>query len=285
MRRKPGQSLQLGIACDGLSLLRSPARRGAHPELLAQAVLPAADGDGSAPTPSAALLAETLDTLLAPIASAHRRWPLHLVLDDRLARLWQVTPPAGLSLWSGPADLHSMAAMRLQQLHSENPAEWQIAADWQARRPFVAAALPRATLAALRAVSERHVLWLASIRPHLLAVWDGSQRQRRSGMWLGLVHDGRLGLGLAQHGRLHHVRWQALPTQADAGWLARTLAREALMQSLPVPPGLLLSGPAPQWLREDPVCQPLATPHPPLPSIHTPPGPLGLWLAAAGAAA
>lgn len=281
MPRKPGQSLQLGIACDGLALLRSPEWRDGSPELLGHVALPTAQEPPYA-APSAQALAEALDALLAPIAASHRRWPLHLVLDDRIARLWQVTPPPTLSLWSGRADLHSLAAMRLQQLHGEHPADWQIAADWQARRPFVAAALPQATLAALRAVSERHGLWLASTRPHLLAVWDGSPRQRRGGLWLALVHDQRLGLALAHGQRLHHVRWLPLPAHGDASWLPRLLAREALMQALPVPAGVLLSGPAPQWLQQTPGCQLLPSA---LPDPSSQPTPAALWLAAAGAAA
>ncbi|WMJ70174.1 hypothetical protein [Stenotrophomonas sp. 24(2023)] len=280
MHRKPGQSLQLGIACDGLSLLCSPEWADGQPGLLAQVSLPSAEGHSAATVPTAAALAEAVDALLAPLAPAHRHWPLHVVLDDRLARLWQVTPPATLSLWSGVADLRSMAAMRLQQLHGENPADWQITAGWQARHPFMAAALPHAVLAALRALAERHGLWLASVRPHLLAVWDGSRRQRRSGLWLGLVHDGRLGLALAHGQRLHQVRWQGLPAQADTGWLARVLAREALMQSLPVPDDLLLSGPAPHWLQQDPACRPLV---PAFPDASPPSLPASLWLAAAGA--
>ncbi|KAF1016124.1 MAG: hypothetical protein GAK31_01608 [Stenotrophomonas maltophilia] len=232
--------------------------------------------------PSAQALAEAMEALLAPLAAEHARWPLHVVLDDRFARLWQVTPPPVLSLWSGAEDLRSLAAMRLQQLYGENPADWQIGADWQALRPFVATALPRATLAALQAVAERHALWLASTRPYLLAAWDGSQRQRQRGQWLGLVHDGQLGLVGAHGQHLRHVRWQPLPAQADATWLPRLLAREALLQGLPAPASVLLCGPAPPWLQQQEGCTWLPAP---LPDPHASSAAPSLWLAAAGTAA
>ncbi|GAB3371149.1 hypothetical protein [Massilia agri] len=236
MRRRFGQSLRLGIAPDGLALLRVGGWPSASSVVLA--VQPVEAGAPDA-------LENGLRALLREAAAENglRRWPLSVVLADELVRLWQVPPPAGATR---PGDLQAAAALRFQSLFGAMPAPWRISADWSASQPFLAAAAPEALLALLESLAREHGFHLVEVAPQFVAALNATRRQRRPGAWFGLVHGGVLSLAAYDGVLLAAVRTAVIPDGADREWLEAHVAREALRVGVGRPERLQLSGPAPR---------------------------------------
>ena len=236
MRRKYGQSLRLGIAPDGLALLRV----GGWP-LASSVVLAVQPVEAGAPD----ALENGLRALLreAALDNGLRRWPLTVVLADELVRLWQVAPPAGASR---PGDLQAAAALRYQVLFGATPASFRISADWSASQPFLAAAAPEALLGLLESLAREHGFYLVEVAPQFVAAMNATRRQRRPGAWFGLVHGEVLSLAAYDGVLLAAVRTAVIPDGADRDWLEAHVAREALRIGVGRPERLQLSGPAPR---------------------------------------
>ena len=231
MRRKFGQSLRLGVAADGLALLRVSSWPRAGAEVLAVQPLEAGAPDA---------LAGGLRALLAQCDA--RGWPLTVVLADDLVRLWQVPPPQGASRMS---DLRAAAALRYQALFGAPPLAWRISADWDAARPFLAAAAPEALLELLETLALEGRFHLVEVAPQFVAALNGWRRERRRGAWFGLVHGGVLSLAAYEDDALAAVRTAVIPAGADRDWLEAHVAREALRVGVGRPERLQLCGAAP----------------------------------------
>jgi len=231
MRRKLGQSLRLGVAADGLALLRLGGWPRAGLDVLA--VQPVEAGAPDA-------LANGLRALLQDIDV--RGWPLTVVLADDLVRLWQVPPPQGASRM---IDLHAAAALRYQALFGAPPLGWRISADWDAARPFLAAAAPEALLALLETLAREGRCHLVEVAPQFVAALNGWRRERRRGAWFGLVHGGVLSLAAYEDEALAAVRTAVIPAGADRDWLEAHVAREALRVGIQRPERVQLCGAAP----------------------------------------
>lgn len=241
MRRAIGQSLRIGIAPHAVSLLRVSRWRGEAVTVLAEHAI----------TPSAAhpfdAIASALRALLGEQQLAG--WPAALVLADELVRLWRVTPPPGATRLD---DLEAAAGLRFQALYGEAPAAWNISADWDAARPFFAAAVPRALLASLQVVADDCKLSIVGIEPHCIAAWNRWRRDIKPGAWFALVHEQLLTLAPLDAGGLRAVRTLPLPPSADAdpAWLTQTLRREALLLDMAAPTLLQACGALPSgWAR------------------------------------
>ena len=232
MRRRFGQSLRLGIAADGLALLRVGGWIKPVAEVLA--VRPVEAGAPGA-------LEDGLRVLLGE--AKPRRWPLSVVLADDLVRLWQVPPPQGATR---PSDLQAAAALRYQSLFGAMPSDWRVSADWRADQPFLAAAAPAALLALLESLAREHGCYLVEMAPQFVAALNAIRRDRRPGAWFGLVHGGVLSLAAYDGARLAAVRTAVIPDGADRDWLEAHVAREALRVGVGRPERLQLSGPAPR---------------------------------------
>lgn len=226
-----GQSLRIGIAPDGLALVRTSVWPHERAQLLGQVRCGGAD---------AASIGVALAMLLGEHASAGRA--VTVVLSDELVRLWQVTPPAGASRM---ADLQGAAALRFQALFGAS-AGWKINADWHAARPFLAAALPQALLDVLAAAARTHRFHLVEIVPQFVAALNQHRRERRPGAWFGLVHGGVLSVAAFEGKTLAAVRTTLVPSGADRDWLEGHVAREALRVGLGRPERLQVCGPAPK---------------------------------------
>lgn len=234
--RKLGHALRLGVGADTLALVET-RRWGREASLLAEV---AVDHGVAFPAAVAAGAAQLFDT------ARKDRAPLTVVLADELTRLWQVTPPAGCSRM---ADLEAAAALRFQQLYGEPAASWVVSASWQLGKPFLAAALPRVLLAALQQASHAHAMPLIEIAPQFTALFNRWHARIDDGDWFGVVHDGVLTLGACEHGAISTLRAIATGAQANSGWLAEHVAREALRLNVPVPERLRLCGAVPSaWL-------------------------------------
>ena len=239
MRRRFGQGLRIGVASAGIALVKT-SRWGFDPAVVV-AEYALAQGAGAQ---------QVADGLRAVLADASwSGWPASVVVADDLARLWQVTPPAGAARM---ADLEAAAALRFQQLYGEPASGWRIDGGWDPARPFTAAAMPRALHDTLSLVAAEQKLALVEIVPQFVAAWNRWCGLVAPDAWYGLVHDGVLSFGIPDGAGLGAVRAAQVPAGADANWLAAHAAREALRLGVAAPACLQLSGQVPEgWRRED----------------------------------
>ncbi|WEF35650.1 hypothetical protein [Pseudoduganella chitinolytica] len=242
MRRFPGQALRIGIAASAVSLLRTSRWRGDKVAVLADYTLPEGEPD-FASAAGATLLAQALRTLLEGQDVAG--WPVAVVLGDELCRVWQVSPPPGAARL---ADIEAAAALRFHALYGEAPAAWALSADWDAKQPFHAAALPRALLAVLQALADDKGFHLVEIVPHFVTGWNRWQRALRAGSWFGQWHDRMLTLAAIDGQGLRAIRAVPVPPGADHYWLTQVVQREALLLGLEPPAQVQLAGALPPAL-------------------------------------
>ena len=249
MRRAIGQSLRIGVSGHAVSLLRVSRWRGEAVTVLAEYAFPP-----TAEHPHDAI-AQALRALLGELELGG--WPVSFVLADELTRLWQVTPPAGAARM---ADIEAAAALRFQTLYGEPPSVWQISADWDARKPFFAAAVPRTLLAELRLVAQEYKLAVVAVEPHFVSAWNRWHGALNPGAWFGLMHDQLLTVAVianaaeaGEHGMpagVRAIRALAVPPGADQQWLTQALGREALLQNVAAPALLQVCGALPEaWAR------------------------------------
>lgn len=210
------QPLRIGVAADGLALVQ--ASRGFQRKLglLAEARFDPAEG--------AAALGNGLRRLLSGAPAAGRS--VTVVLADELARIWQVAPPQGASRM---ADLEAGAALRFQALFGTPAAGWQISADWDADRPFLAAALPAPLLATLGQSAAEHRFHLVEVVPQFVAALNGWRKLRRPNAWFAQVAGAVLTLAVFDRGALAAVRTAVIPASGGRAWLDAHIAREALL--------------------------------------------------------
>ena len=233
MRRWPGQVLRVGVGHDSLALVKTSSLFGERSTVLFEtSVL-----DASEP----AELARGLRVLFSSVPVAG--WPVVVVLADELARMWQVAPPPGAA---NPADLEAAAAMRYSALFGGMPSGWTVAADWQATRPFLAAALPAALLEAMAGCAREARCHLVDIVPQFVAAMNGWRKLHRPGAWFGLVHGQVLTLAAYDGPVLAALRTAVVPPGADRDWLESHVAREALRVGVGRPERLQLCGNPPR---------------------------------------
>ena len=248
-----GQGLRLGVAAGSVSLWRTSRWRApAWTPLGEAAYAPGLDLHGDV-----AALGQALEQVLP--AGQYAGWPLSVVLDDALARLWQVDLPQGATRL---ADIEAAAALRFQSLYGDAPGLWHSSSAWDARAPFCCA-VPRALLAQLTRVAEARKLALIFITPQFARHWNRWHGALKPRAWFGQLQENALTLGVRHAGRLCAVRALPVPQDAGSDWLAQTLAREALLQGVTAPALLQLCGaPPPAWLMPAKAfhCQMLSTP-------------------------
>jgi hypothetical protein len=227
-----GQSLRIGIAPDALALVRTSIWPHERARLLGQVA-----ATGNDPV--------SLGAALGMLLGEHdvAGLPATVVLSDDLVRLWQVTPPEGAAR---RADLEGAAALRYQALFGGSLAGWTLSADWDAARPFLAAALPLALLEQLTAAASAQRFKLVEIVPQFVAAMNQHRRVRRAGAWFGVVHGGVLSVAAFDGDLLAAVRTAPIPEGSDRDWLEGHVAREALRVGLSRPERLQLCGPAPK---------------------------------------
>lgn len=239
MLERFGKSLRIGVSRTGIALVEASRWSRPRATLLVE----------SRPTPEASAnadgMAGRLRGVLAEAKCGNRS--ATIILDDDLVRFFMVAAPQNATRIQ---DCQAAAEMRFHALYGNSSEEWQLAADWNARHPFLVCAIPRALLTALRTAAGEYRLQVVAIVPQFVAAWNRWRPALRSDSWFGVVHDGMLTLGVAHAGRLCAVRRMRLPGGGgdEAGWLAGQLSREALRQNIPAPARVQLCGRMPgQW--------------------------------------
>ena len=186
-----------------------------------------------------------------------------IVLADHWVRYWMVTPPSNAARL---LDCQAATEARFQALFGEPSTGWQISADWHARKPFLAAALPLPLLLLLRQLADQHRLVLLALVPQFIACWNRWRGVIEAGHWFAVLFDGALTLGAIVGGRVLEVRCLAVPASADSepDWLRAAVHREALRLMQVPPTGIALCGEVPQaWQGKgtlDWVCRPIKEP-------------------------
>lgn len=231
--RRSATSLRIGLGTTHIALLKYQAPQRGRGSIAADCCLPASE----AASPDA--LANQLGRILAETGSTDH--PATIVLADQRVRLFMVTPAHNTGSLQ---DCQAAASMRFQQLYGEPISSWQLQADWQARQPFLACAVPRALLAPLEQVARQYRLTLVSVVPQFVAAWNRWHPSLSNRSWFGVRHDQSLTLAAIEHNSLCAVKTMQLAPGAwqDPGWLSAHLTREALRLNLALPEKLQLCG-------------------------------------------
>ena len=233
MRKRFGQALRIGLSPHGLALVKTSRWQGVPMEVLAEHQF-------SGGVPGFEAMGAAVRQLLGEHGSAG--WPLTVVLDDELARVWQVKPPHGSTRL---ADLEGAAALRFQTLYGESASHWKMAGGWDTARPFLAAAMPRHLLTLLEHAAGEQQATLVEVVPQFIAAWNQWRGAVRPGAWFGMLQQGVLTLGAVADGSLQALRSVPVPGGATLDWLGQHVAREALRLNLAPPARLHIAGDAP----------------------------------------
>jgi hypothetical protein len=233
MRNMFGSSLRVGLYRQGLTLLHVKRWRQPAVSLLGHIAFVEDISN------SVRQLSAQIDQILA--VSQCRHLATNVILANDLLRFCMVTPPANAIRL---ADCKAAADIRFQTLYGESASTWQIDADWQIRRPFLACAVPRGLLANINEMFSTCGLPLVEIAPQFIAAWNRWQSSIRPGAWFGVVGNGLVTFAALHQGNMHSVRSVplAVPNQIDPFFLHDHLMREALRLHIPLPAEMQLCG-------------------------------------------
>ncbi|MFJ2993694.1 hypothetical protein [Pandoraea sp. NPDC087047] len=226
MREWRAQSLHLGVSRDAVSLVLHERKTQTWRVLDTAPLTGPSEDAGDA---FVAALRDAVHDMLSRHAT--RRATLDIVVDDRLARLWMTTPPAGATRLS---DIEGAAMLRFANLFGETPERWHIAGDWQVSHPFCTVALPRALVDTLSVTAQACRVPVTSLAPQFVSAWNRWQHQYRAPGWFAVMHDSLMRVGITDgaHMRLRAMHDVPVPAEHDRHWLAQTLARTALLTGM-----------------------------------------------------
>jgi hypothetical protein len=242
MRKRFGSALHIGLSKTGATVVHTSGLLQTRSEVIAECAI--SGEDSSSPEGVVAKLG-------ALLKDAHcSRLPARIVLSDSWVRRWMATPPQNATCL---ADCQAAAQARFQALFGEPISDWQLAADWDARRPFLACAIPRSLLAALEQVARDRSLILLEVAPQFVVAWNRWRADLKAGAWFGVLHQKVLTFAVPGRNGLEVVREVTLPDEMrlDQLQLPEILAREALRLNLPMPSEIRLCGQIPShWVMQ-----------------------------------
>ena len=193
-------------------------------------------------------LVDELGRLLADERCACAR--VRIVLSDDWMRNWMVTPPQNATRLD---DCVAAAQARFHALFGEAAAEWEMQADWDCLQPFLACAVPKRLMQALRDVARARGHVMVEAAPQFVVAWNRWRSQLGADAWFGVMHGGALTVAaLARHG-LQALRNLRLPEGAllDQRQLPPLLTREALRLNVAAPAAIRLCGEVPaHWVMQ-----------------------------------
>lgn len=233
-------SLRVGLSSNSITILRTSGWLRRRRDIVANYSI-----DISSPLQMRADMDKALaDPLCAGL-------PTTVVLADGWTRLFLVTPPIDAVCLE---DCRAAAARRFQLLYGDSPTQWLIEADWNAKHPFLACALPRSIPTTLMHLADSYKLKLLGIAPQFVVGWNQWRRAQRSDSWFGTVHQNDITLGAVSQGRLIAIRRLQVASAdiKDRRCFLMQIQREALKLSLPPPSSIALCGQFPQeWTTID----------------------------------
>jgi hypothetical protein len=236
MRKRLGSVLRIGLSKTGATVVHTSGWLQIHSEVLAEW----AGSEEECATPE--IVISKLGVLLKDVDCA--RMPARVVLSDTWVRRWMVTPPQNVS---SLADCQAAAMARFQTLFGEPMSGWHLAADWNARQPFLACAVPQSLLAALKQVASEHGLVLLEVAPQFVVAWNRWRKHLHAGAWFGVMQHKVLAFAVLGQNGLDAARDVTLLDEAmrDQHRVPEILAREALRLNVPMPPEIRLCGQIP----------------------------------------
>jgi hypothetical protein len=242
MRKRFGSVLRIGLSKTGASVVCTSGWLQTHCEVLAEWA--GSEDEGTSPES----VINRLGVLLKDVDCS--RMPARIVLSDSWVRRWMVAPPQNAT---SLADCQAAASVRFQALFGEAMSDWHLAADWDARQPFLACAIPRSLLTSLQRVASEHRMVLLEVVPHFVAAWNSWRKQLQEGIWFGVLHKKVLTIAVLGQNRPEFVRDVTLSDEAmcDQHRVPEILAREALRLNVPMPPEIRLCGQIPaHWVMQ-----------------------------------
>ncbi|MCT7313299.1 hypothetical protein N5J06_20180 [Ralstonia sp. CHL-2022] len=153
-----------------------------------------------------------------------RRARVSIVVSSSLVRLFLVTPPSNAT---GIDDLIGAASLRFSTLYGLKPEDWHIAAAWDSRHPFLAAAVRGTLLDALTGFVGARKLRVRRIAAAPLEVWrrDVDVLSPSSEKWLLSRQGTAVTLLVCDKRRVHAIRSLQWP---DETWESVSALHEAL---------------------------------------------------------
>ena len=243
MSKGLGSVLNIGLDKRHIALLHTRGWLRPRSEVLGESAL----SEEAFSSPEA--VAEKLHNMLG---EAHcSRMPVRIVLADGWVRRWMVTPPQNARRFS---DCVAAAAARFHALFGEDLSHWQLAADWDCRRPFLACALPLPLANALRQVAHEHKLALLEVAPQFVVAWNRWRAHIKENAWFGVIHERVLTVAAPSRHGLDAVREVSLPDSAlqEQARLPQIVSREALRMNVAMPTEIHLCGQIPaHWVMHE----------------------------------
>lgn len=227
----------IGVSPSGISVVQRSGTWRVRHEVVAECVL---TGEQYA---QPEVWAAQLNALLREVPCA--KASAHLVLSEHGLRRWMVTPPQNAR---SLADCEAAVQARFGQLFGDTLNDWHWRADWDAHRPFMAFAMPRAVLDGLLQVAAAHQLRLLDVAPQFAVAWNRWHKKLQPHTWFGVLHQGVLSYAvLGQDGALA-TRDLCLPADvlSEQARILPLLAREALRLNVPQPARLSGCGAVPE---------------------------------------
>lgn len=187
---------------------------------------------------------------LKELAPLLREWAMpkgslpisEVVIDDEWCRFFMVTAPANASKLG---DLEFAASQRFESLFEEAPGDWTIVGDWRVGGRFMACALCKPLLEALR---ETVVTGVETIRPATIHYCNKYARRLRHGnAWLMTCGASRCVVTAFEHGLAANVHRAAFTPDLwqEAGKFTAFLKDESLRLEQPMPEQVLVCGRVP----------------------------------------
>lgn len=201
-------------------------------------------GDGSAQVAGRPARGSELAPHEAHLGDSAGRQPpaaVHVVVGSSVARHWlQVAPPGIRSL----AELKALVQSRAEQLFGSD-AGWVVAADWQATRPFLCAAVP-ADVDSLASSLARNYGGRARVASSLTKALDRHSSELPAAGWAVLHEPQALHCLYLVDGHLTYFRSAAVTANLRSAELELAVKTEidrsaALAGGLPTGPATLLS--------------------------------------------
>ncbi|MGA8146364.1 MAG: hypothetical protein WB870_02155 [Gallionellaceae bacterium] len=242
MRKRFGSALRIGLSKTDVTVVHTRGWLRTRSEIIGEW------SDQEEEHASPEVVATKLGALLKEVDCS--RLPARIVLSDACVRRWMVTPPQNATRL---ADCRAAANARFQVLFGEPMSDWQFAADWDARQPFLACAAPRLLLTALQQVARDHGLILLEVAPQFVVAWNRWRADLQVGAWFGVLQRKVLTFAVLGRNGPEATREVVLPDEVmlDQQHVPEILAREALRLNVPMPSEIRLCGQIPaHWVMQ-----------------------------------